>query len=132
MTNPAPLTRRSFLAAGTAAAVAAPAILRGADLTKEPVRLAHIGLGTRGWDLVRYTGAIPEAKVVALCDVYAPHLKRGLDACGNPDGGPTATTASCSPIPRSRPSSSPPRITGTKRWSSMPWRRKRRSIVKKA
>ncbi|HRE06305.1 MAG TPA: Gfo/Idh/MocA family oxidoreductase [Opitutaceae bacterium] len=80
------LTRRTFLSLGaTATAVAAPAILRGADLTKEPVRLAHIGLGTRGWDLVRYTGAIPEAKVVALCDVYAPHLKRGLDACGNPD-----------------------------------------------
>jgi predicted dehydrogenase len=81
------LTRRTFLSLGATAtaAVAAPAILRGADLTKEPVRLAHIGLGTRGWDLVRYTGAIPEAKVVALCDVYAPHLKRGLDACGNPD-----------------------------------------------
>ena len=86
--NPDPsLTRRTFLSLGATAtaAVAAPALLRGADLTKEPVRLAHIGLGTRGWDLVRYTGAIPEAKVVALCDVYAPHLKRGLDACGNPD-----------------------------------------------
>lgn len=81
------LTRRSFLTLGATATavVAAPAILRGADLVKEPVRLGHIGLGTRGWDLVKYTGAIPEAKVVALCDVYAPHLKRGLDACGNPD-----------------------------------------------
>ncbi len=84
MHPPTPLTRRGFLAAGTAAAVSAPAILRGADLTKEPVRLGHIGLGTRGWDLIRYTGGVPEAKVVALCDVYQPHVKRAQEASGNP------------------------------------------------
>ena len=78
------LTRRNFLAVGATAAVAAPAILRGVDLAKEPVRLGHIGLGTRGWDLIRYTGAVPDAKVVALCDVYGPHLQRGLAASGNP------------------------------------------------
>jgi predicted dehydrogenase len=77
------LTRRDFLAIG-AAAVAAPAILRGADLATEPVRIGHIGTGTRGWGLIKYTGAIPEAKVVAVCDVYGPHLARGLAAAGNP------------------------------------------------
>ncbi len=30
------------------------------------------------------SSAIPEAKVVALCDVYGPHVARGLQACGNP------------------------------------------------
>lgn len=70
------------MAAGAAAAVA-PAILRGADLAKEPVRLGHIGTGTRGWDLVKYTGAVPEAKVLAVCDVYGPHRKRGMEASGN-------------------------------------------------
>ena len=60
MINETSLTRRDFLTIG-AAAVAAPAILRGADLAREPVRLGHIGTGTRGWDLIRYTGAIPEA-----------------------------------------------------------------------
>ncbi len=78
------LTRRDFLAVGTAAAVAAPAILRGVDLTKEPVRVGHIGAGTRGWDLLKYTGAVPEAKVVAVCDVYGPHVQRGLATAGNP------------------------------------------------
>jgi hypothetical protein len=63
------LTRRDFLAVGTAAAVAAPAILRGVDLTREPVRLGHIGAGTRGWDLLKYTGAVPEARVVAVSAV---------------------------------------------------------------
>ncbi|MDO8540625.1 MAG: Gfo/Idh/MocA family oxidoreductase [Opitutaceae bacterium] len=82
MNPPAAITRRNFVAM-SAAAVAAPAILRGVDLAQEPVRIGHIGLGTRGWDLIRYTGAIPEAKVVALCDVYGPHLKRGLAASGN-------------------------------------------------
>ena len=81
---PSSVPRRTFLAASTAAAVA-PAILRGADLEKEPVRLGHIGTGTRGWDLIKYTGAVPEAKVLAVCDVYGPHLKRGLEACGNPE-----------------------------------------------
>lgn len=81
----ASITRRDFLAVGATVAVAAPAILRGANLSAEPVRLGHIGLGTRGLDLVRYTGAIPEAKVVALCDVYGPHVKRSLEVCGNPE-----------------------------------------------
>ena len=85
MNTNSPMTRRDFLAIGAAATVSAPAILRGADLTKEPVRIGHIGLGTRGWDLIKYTGAVPGAKVVALCDVYAPHLKRGLEASGNPE-----------------------------------------------
>jgi predicted dehydrogenase len=79
------LTRRDFLAIGAVAAATAPVILRGADLTKEPVRLGHIGVGTRGWDLIKFTGAIPEARVVAVCDVYAPHVTRAMEACGNPD-----------------------------------------------
>ncbi|MCX6907328.1 MAG: Gfo/Idh/MocA family oxidoreductase [Verrucomicrobia bacterium] len=85
MNTNSPMTRRDFLAIGAAVTVSAPAILRGADLAKEPVRLGHIGLGTRGWDLIQYTGATPRSKVVALCDVYAPHLKRGLEAGGNPE-----------------------------------------------
>lgn len=84
MTNETSLTRRSFISLG-AAAVAAPAVLRGASPTADPVRIAHIGTGTRGWDLIRYTGAIPEAKVVTICDVYGPHAKRAVGACGNPD-----------------------------------------------
>jgi len=83
--NNSSLTRRNFLAVGATMAAAAPAIMRGAQLDKEPVRVGHIGLGTHGWNLIKYTGAIAEAKVVALCDVYGPHLKRGLEAGGNPE-----------------------------------------------
>lgn len=78
------ITRRGLLAAG-AAVFAAPAILRGAEPTSDPVRLGHIGAGTRGWDLLKYTGAVDKAKVVAVCDVYKPHLERGIEAGRNPD-----------------------------------------------
>lgn len=78
------ITRRDFLAMGTAA-IAAPAVLRGMDLARDPVRVGLIGSGTRGWGLVKFVGAIAEAKVVAVCDVYGPHLQRGFDSCGNPD-----------------------------------------------
>ena len=60
-------------------------MLRGALPTADPVRVGHIGTGTRGWDLIKYTGATSSAKVVAVCDVYKPHLARGVAAAGNPD-----------------------------------------------
>lgn len=80
--------RRTFLettALGVSALVAAPAVLRGAAPTAKPVCLGHIGAGTRGWDLVKYTGATDSAKVVAVCDVYKPHMERGVKAANNPD-----------------------------------------------
>lgn len=81
------ITRRNMLrasAAAGAAVLAAPGIVTGAEPTADPVRVGHIGAGTRGWDLIKYTGAAASAKVVALCDVYKPHLERGIEACGNP------------------------------------------------
>ena len=81
-------SRRTFLgttAMGASALIAAPAVLRGASPTAVPVRVGHIGTGTRGWDLIKYTGATDSAKVVAVCDVYKPHLQRGLKAGGNPE-----------------------------------------------
>ncbi|NLH15861.1 MAG: Gfo/Idh/MocA family oxidoreductase [Phycisphaerae bacterium] len=82
------INRRTFLGATVAGAstlVTVPAFLRGGSPTANPVRVGHIGTGTRGWDLIKYTGATDSAKVVAVCDVYKPHLKRGLEAAGNPD-----------------------------------------------
>ena len=70
--------RRTFLKATTLGAstlIAVPAVLRGASPTADPVRVGHIGTGTRGWDLIKYMGATNSAKVVAVCDVYKPHLR---------------------------------------------------------
>jgi predicted dehydrogenase len=88
MTQTNTISRRTFLAAGSIGAsvlLTVPAVLGGAEPTSEPVRVGHIGTGTRGWDLIRYTGSVPSAKVVAVCDVYKPHLKRGVEAANNPD-----------------------------------------------
>lgn len=82
--KPMQISRRTMLAA-SAAALGAPAILSGAEPAADPVRVGHIGAGTRGWDLLKYNGSIKSAKVVAVCDVYQPHLERGIQAGNNPD-----------------------------------------------
>jgi len=78
------LQNASALTAG-AAALAVPRVLKGADVAADPVRVGHIGAGTRGWSLVRETGRSPLAKVVAVCDVYKPHVDRGVAAARNED-----------------------------------------------
>lgn len=84
-----PLGRRAFMrGAGVAAATfAAPNILRGAETAgqADPVRVAQIGIGTRGMNLIRVVGSKKSCRVVAICDVYQPHLARGVQLCGNPE-----------------------------------------------
>lgn len=45
------------------------------QISKEKVRLAVIGTGSRGQYHLNNLRSIPQAEVVALCDNYAPHLK---------------------------------------------------------
>jgi len=86
-----PLTNRRRFLRSTGAAIAAstiaPHILRGQEPASEadPVRVAQIGIGTRGMNLIRVAGNKKTCKVVALCDVYKPHLQRGVEMCGNPE-----------------------------------------------
>ncbi len=63
----------------------APSILKGASPTQDPVRIAHIGIGTRGGTLMRYTGSIDMCKVVAVCDVYQPHVEKAAKLSNNPE-----------------------------------------------
>ena len=94
MSPTSPITRRRFIgdSSKTAAAAAlasgiAPSILRGAAPASEanPVKIAQIGIGTRGMNLVRAAGSKPTCKMVAVCDVYKPHVDRGLELCNNPE-----------------------------------------------
>lgn len=87
-----PLTRRNFIKTGSkgaaAAAIgslAAPNVLRGASPVSKPIGIGLIGVGTRGNNLVHIFGSRKACKVVALCDVYKPHLRRGIERCGNPE-----------------------------------------------
>jgi predicted dehydrogenase len=78
-----PVNRRVFsqtaVTAATAAATAvslAPGRVLGAS---NQVRLGFIGVGNRGCQLLRGFLAQPDAKVVALCDVYEPYLNAAYD-----------------------------------------------------
>ncbi|GIW96612.1 MAG: oxidoreductase [Pirellulaceae bacterium] len=67
-------TRRRFIrnvVVGTAATLAAPAILRGRNLN-EKLNIAIIGTGGRGAANMR---AVESENIVALCDVYEPNLR---------------------------------------------------------
>jgi predicted dehydrogenase len=77
------VTRRSFsrtsVSAATAAAAAislAPGRVLGAN---EQLRLGFIGVGNRGCQLLKGFVAQPDAKIVALCDVYEPYLNAAYD-----------------------------------------------------
>lgn len=74
--------RRSFLGttAGLALATGAAALKAAENL--EPVRVAIIGTGGRGSDLVRSLSTIVGVNFVGVCDDYPPHLERGAKYAG--------------------------------------------------
>lgn len=87
-------SRRKFLQATGKTATATfaaghsvPSILRGAEPAgkSNPVRIGQIGIGTRAPRLLGAAANTKSAKVVAICDVYKPHLERGISMANNPD-----------------------------------------------
>jgi predicted dehydrogenase len=75
------VTRRSFLE--TAGAVVATGLTRGGRLGEGPsVRVALIGSGARGSDLIRALTTIESVDLVAVCDDYPPHLEQGAKYAG--------------------------------------------------
>jgi predicted dehydrogenase len=47
-----------------------------------PVRVAVVGTGARGCDLIRALSTIDGAEIVAVCDDYGPHLEKGRSYAG--------------------------------------------------
>jgi predicted dehydrogenase len=70
--------RRTFLlsAAATASATAFAAE------EEKPVRVAVVGTGGRGSDLIRALSTIDSAQVAAICDDYPPHLEKASKYAG--------------------------------------------------
>jgi predicted dehydrogenase len=68
----------------TAASAFAPAV-RSATATAQTIGVGCIGVGTRGGDLLNAVAVAPNAKVVAISDVYGPHRQKGLECSRNPD-----------------------------------------------
>ena len=73
------LSRKSFLAMG----VGVPAVLSAAA-PNDTIGIGHIGVGTRGGDLVKNVVKSQGAKIVAICDVYQPHIEKGVEYSNNP------------------------------------------------
>jgi predicted dehydrogenase len=72
------ITRRTFLETA-GAALAASGIERAED---SPVRVAVIGTGARGSDLIRALTTIDDVELIAVCDDYPPHLEQGAKYAG--------------------------------------------------
>src|SRR5579872_5456712 len=84
------VTRRDFLksAATTVAAASsltglgAPAIL-SAQSGGNAVRYGFIGPGTEGCTLLKFLATQPDGRCVAMCDIYPPNLKKGVETIGS-------------------------------------------------
>ena len=83
--------RRQFLknvtAAGaglTAALTGAPAILAQRN-PNDRLGIACIGVGTRGYFLMKQFEEVPGAEIRIICDLYEGNIKRAKDNCKNPD-----------------------------------------------
>jgi predicted dehydrogenase len=77
------LTRREFLKQATLGAAAFSfGILTARANQQEKVRLGVIGTGAQGQNLLRQLMSLPNAEVVALCDIYAPHRIGALEIAG--------------------------------------------------
>jgi predicted dehydrogenase len=79
-----PITRRTFLE--TAGAVLTTSRIKaragGDPAAGEAVRVAVIGTGARGADLIRALTTIEGVELVGVCDDYAPHLEQAAKYAG--------------------------------------------------
>ncbi len=72
------ITRRTFLETA-GAALTTTAVIRGQSA---PIRVAVIGTGGRGSDLIRALTTIDDVELIAVCDDYPPHLEQGAKYAG--------------------------------------------------
>ncbi len=77
---PPQTSRRRFLQ--SSALVLGAASLARAATGAPAVRVAVVGTGGRGCDLLRALATTERANVVAICDDYEPHLERGQEYAG--------------------------------------------------
>lgn len=82
--------RRSFLRA-SAASLGSSLLLRGQS-PNGTVRVAFIGVGTRGSFLLKHMLTVPGITVVAICDIDPVRLKAGIDAATAAGNHPEAYT----------------------------------------
>jgi len=81
MNDNMPVSRRGFLSG-------APALLAQRNVNSR-LGVAAIGVGTRGYQLLREAQECPNTEISVVCDLYDANIKRAADAC--PDRKPQVT-----------------------------------------
>ncbi|MEM7367270.1 MAG: Gfo/Idh/MocA family oxidoreductase [Bacteroidota bacterium] len=76
------MNRREFLQQSTAYSLVGMGLGIPAPSGEAAVKVAVVGTGGRGTDLIRKLSTIDRAIIVAICDDYPPHLQRAQIAAG--------------------------------------------------
>src|SRR5437667_12821732 len=77
------LSRRNFLettaagAAGVMLSSSARSVLGNAKGANSQINIGMIGPGERGSGLVRALATLENVKIISICDIYEPNLKKG-------------------------------------------------------
>jgi predicted dehydrogenase len=83
MTEASSMERRQFLKGVTGALTGAPAVLAQRK-PNDQIGVASVGVGTRGFSLMREAQVIPNAQIRVICDLYEGNIKRAKEFCSNP------------------------------------------------
>lgn len=76
------MKRREFIQQSGAYALAGMALPIPDFSSEKPIRVAVVGTGGRGTDLIRKLSSIEQAEIVGICDDYPPHLAKAQKAAG--------------------------------------------------
>jgi len=68
------ISRRTFIRSTAAATLVGSAAMKSAGQSDQRLRIGLVGVGRRGHELLRLFRSIEQAKIVAICDDYRPHL----------------------------------------------------------
>ena len=83
------VSRRNFLetttlsAAGLLISSSSSPILGATRDANDQVRIGHVGAGGQGSGLIRNLAQVPNAKITAVCDIFEPNLKKGVELAGS-------------------------------------------------
>ena len=90
-------------------------LMSDTEKTGGRVQLGFVGVAGRGYDsLMKDFAAFPDVEIVAVCDVYAPHLERAVEFTNGKAKGYHMIIKSCLPTRMFRRLSSRLRRTGTR------------------
>src|SRR5215510_11955248 len=83
------VSRRNFLetttlsAAGLLLSSSNSAIFGAESGANDQVRIGHVGAGGQGSGLIRNLAQVPTARITAMCDIFEPNLKKGVELAGS-------------------------------------------------